>query len=554
MPVPPPRIQVRSINFGATPFRKLRNLEIKFADRLTLIAGHNGIGKSTILGLVANTFGITAKSAPRSYFGEPFSANIERIVYLALDEVAKSQIDPSGAPVVSANVHGVEVHKRCAMTQRSEWRRARVVPRTIGKVEEDPVGQDAKIPLPTIYLGIKRLTSIGEADEKEVESTSLEMHEEDSALMVDFVRSVILGSLPNTNVTHQNIKGSRKKSAQPGYDTHDAQAISVGQDSLGSIATALASFNRLKRDSAANYSGGLLIIDELDAGFHPHAIATLAKTLKRYAERLMLQIIATTHSPRLIEAIHPDGGGNTNAPDRAIYLVDTRNPRLAEDQSLDAIRRDMDLKSDDAPEIRAVKPALHVYFEDLEGSQYFSELIPLAAKTRIGKKHGVSIKLRPIYVGGSNMVKLPDSDPIFRTRILSVDSDTTVSAKAARHGNIIKLPCVQGSSGTNRSPENTIKNFLRKIAAANDGPFYDALLGLHVTNPSSDLVMEQFLSDDGIASSKRESSKKWWTEHWSKLKRWKVIPQWAASYPEEVKTFVQAFEAAVETTSKQLKK
>ena len=77
------------------------------------------------------------------------------------------------------------------------------------------------------------------------------------------------------------------------------------------------------------------------------------------------------------------------------------------------------------------------------------------------------------------MVKLPDNDPIFRARILAVDSDTTVSAKAARHGNIIKLPCVQGSSGTNRSPENTIKNFLRMIANANDGPFLDAMLGLH---------------------------------------------------------------------------
>ena len=365
MTVPPPKIQVRSINFGAAPFRKLRNVEVKFAHRLTLIAGHNGIGKSTILGLVANTFGITAKSGPRSYFGEPFRANIERIVYLALDEVAISQVDPSGAPVVSASVHGVEVHKRCAMTQRSEWNRARVVPRTIGKVEEDPVGQDAKIPLPTIYLGIKRLTSIGEADEKEVESTPLEMHEDDSALMVDFVRSVILGSSPNINITRQSIKGSRKKSAQPGYETHDAQAISVGQDSLGSIATALASFNRLKRDSGGDYAGGLLIIDELDAGFHPHAIVNLAKALKRYAERLMLQIIATTHSPSLIETIHPEGGGNLNAPDCVIYLVDTRNPRLAEDQSLAAIRRDMDLQSDDAPELRTVRPTLYIYFEDL---------------------------------------------------------------------------------------------------------------------------------------------------------------------------------------------
>jgi len=50
------KVQVKSLMFGSPPFRKLGNINIEFADRLTLIAGHNGIGKSTILGLIANTF------------------------------------------------------------------------------------------------------------------------------------------------------------------------------------------------------------------------------------------------------------------------------------------------------------------------------------------------------------------------------------------------------------------------------------------------------------------------------------------------------------------
>ena len=75
------KIQVKSLTFGKPPFRKLGNINIEFADRLTLIAGHNGIGKSTILGLVANTFGI-ARGGPKSYFGEPFFANIYRFVFL----------------------------------------------------------------------------------------------------------------------------------------------------------------------------------------------------------------------------------------------------------------------------------------------------------------------------------------------------------------------------------------------------------------------------------------------------------------------------------------
>lgn len=124
------RIKVKSLEFGEALFRKLRTIKIQFADRLTLIAGHNGIGKSTILGLVANTFGITESSAPKTYLGDPFYANIERIVYLALDEVEETQKNTTSAPVLIANVGAVDVKKRCAMTKRTQWQRARVVPRT----------------------------------------------------------------------------------------------------------------------------------------------------------------------------------------------------------------------------------------------------------------------------------------------------------------------------------------------------------------------------------------------------------------------------------------
>src|SRR5690606_8465917 len=134
--------------------------------------------------------------------------------------------------------------------------------------DDDVVGPDAKIPLPTIYLGIRRLAPIGEAGEKEVQSRDLDMPEEDVKVMLEFVSSVILGANVTSNVTLQSIKGSGKRTAQPGYSLHNALAVSLGQDSLGSIATALASFNRLKREMGDNYPGGLLVVDELDAGFH----------------------------------------------------------------------------------------------------------------------------------------------------------------------------------------------------------------------------------------------------------------------------------------------
>ncbi|MDQ7746265.1 AAA family ATPase [Hydrogenophaga pseudoflava] len=544
-------IKVRSLEFGTPAFRKLGNLTIEFADRLTLIAGHNGIGKSTIQGLVANTFGV-AKGGPKSYFGEPFSANIERIVYLALEEVVTAQENPAAAPTVVAQVGGITVRKRCAMTQRTEWKRARVVPRTIERAEGDPVGPDAKVPLPTIFLGIKRLASIGEADEKEVASRKITMHPEDRQLMADFVSSVIIGTQVTTEVTHQSIKGSRKKTVQPGYATHDALAISMGQDSLGSIATALASFNRLQREQGNNYCGGLLVIDELDVGFHPHAIDRLVKALKTHAKRLDLQIIATTHSPRLIEAVHPQGGGNSKAPDKVVYLLDTRHPRLADDQSLQAILDDMALRQDIDVLPKAKKPVLGVYFEDPEGAQFCDALYPAAKRAALGKKLGVQIKLIPLGVGGSNLIGLPDKDPLFKDRVLIVDADTSIPQKAGARGNTIKLPCPRGAHGTDRSPENVLKKFLRAVMDASSGPLHEALRRLSVRNPSSDKVLSTFFADDSSTSTQREASKGWWVAHWNQLKRWGVIREWAICHSDEAGAFVKAFEEAVTKTASRI--
>lgn len=545
------RIRVRSIEFGTPPFRKLGELRIDFANRLTLIAGHNGIGKSTIQGLVANTFGIP-KGGRKSYFRENFYANIERIVYLALDEVAVAQQDPASAPTVVADVEGVTVRKRCAMTHRTEWKRARVVPRTINKADNDPVGQDAKVPLPTIYLGIKRLASIGEADEKEVESKKIPMHDDDRQLMAEFVSSVILGSQVNTNVTHQSIKGAKKKTVQPGYMNHTALAVSLGQDSLGSIATALASFNRLFREQGDAYPGGLLVIDELDVGFHPHAIDRLVQALKTHANRLSLQIIATTHSPRLIEAVHPEGGGNQNAPDKVIYLLDTRRPRLAEDQSLIAILDDMALRQDEDAAPKAKKPVLGVYFEDPEGAQFCKALIPPAKRAALSRKLGIQIKLIPLGVGGSSIVGLPDKDPIFKDRVLIVDADTPIPQKAVARGNTIKLPCHKGAHGTDRSPENVMKIFLRATATADEGPMREALMRFRVANPTSDKVLNAFFSENSSSSTQREASKGWWVKHWYKLNKWGVLHVWADSHANEATAFVEAFEAAVTSVARRI--
>src|ERR1700740_1938232 len=102
-------IQVQSLNFGSVKFRKMRNLHIPIAKRLTLIAGHNGIGKSTILGLIANNSGITSSQTHKSYFGKAFQANLFEIAYIDFEREYKQLREnslPLPEPTVSYLING----------------------------------------------------------------------------------------------------------------------------------------------------------------------------------------------------------------------------------------------------------------------------------------------------------------------------------------------------------------------------------------------------------------------------------------------------------------
>jgi hypothetical protein len=151
------------------------------------------------------------------------------------------------------------------------------------------------------------------------------------------------------------------------------------------------------------------------------------------------------------------------------------------------------------------------------------------------------------------LVNLPKKDPLFLDRVLIVDADTPVPNDAAARGNTVKLPNVPGTKGVARSLENTVKQFLRDISSAPDGPLRKALLDLNTPNPTSDKVHVSFFQDGDGNSTERTKTKAWWKKHWTRLKNWGVIEQWASVYRTEVDKFEAAFEAAVARTADRLK-
>ena len=153
---------------------------------------------------------------------------------------------------------------------------------------------------------------------------------------------------------------------------------------------------------------------------------------------------------------------------------------------------------------------------------------------------------------GSNLIGLPDKDPLFKNRVLIVDADTSIPLKAAVRGNTIKLPCHRGARGTDRSPENVMKIFLRAVIDAPNGPLQGALRRFSVVNPSTDKLSNTFFPDNSSTSAQREASKGWWVANWDHMKRWGVIREWANCHAEEAAAFVNAFEEAATKTASRI--
>ena len=457
-------IKVISLEFGNHKFRKLSNLTIPIASRITVIAGHNGVGKSTILALLAHPSGLTNRATGSlpltytsanntSYFDKTFQANFNEIIHVDHSQDYQQKLGPPKIlcePAVSYMINTQEITvKACRLGPRPgpASTAARMVARSIKPTTRTftssdgavSIGSSGKVPLPTIYLGMTRVLPIGEAEPGTASSSTKMMHIDDAALIAGFVNSVISGNnASGTSITAQKIKNTGKISGQPSH-SFDARCVSLGQDSLGSIALALASFQKLQREWA-QYPGGLLIIDEMDAGLHPHAIGSLVSSLKTHCKALKLQIIATTHSPKLIEAVHPESEPlNTSPLDGVVYLRDTAHPKLLQKATLKQIMNDMALLPPGPPP-KIELPKLKIYFEDDEAAAVFKSLIPSAMQRQLSKKYEIKIEPMPLGVGCENLAALGDHDPYFKQVVMVLDADASINSTNPKYTHIAKLP------------------------------------------------------------------------------------------------------------------
>lgn len=554
------RYKLKSLNIDVPPFRKLKNITLEFADRITLIAGHNGIGKSTILALISNGSGLTEKEFS-TYTGKTFQGNLNEIIYIDYDTEFDSKVKQDlPRPILKYDLGGHILEKRCALTKRTREasktrpgrNEVRVVPRNYSSGSfsipgtDILIGDSSKVPLPTIYLGMTRMLPLGETDPDLIENTpDSTIHIEDAEFIIDFVNEVIgVGAVNGDKaIVTQSIKGTTKHSKHPAYN-HSAKTVSLGQDSLSSIATALASFKKIKRESGKNYTGGLLVIDEIDAGFHPHAQKKLIKKIATAARKLDLQVIATTHSLPIIESIHPDEQPpeKRGLPlDKIIYIRDTINPTVS-DLTLNEIRGDMNLIPP-KKELRSTTKHIKVYLEDAEANLFFKLILTRRLQNKVKLACKFLLKPIPISLGCDNLQGLQGFDPYFKKVIIVVDADATVKRGMK---NIVKIPGGKNAQGKGYNPERTIYEFAKSLVS-NAESHPDSWRALKKSLVTTDMIHEFLLKGD-FDITKRESAKKWMNNRLDYIEDWSLVSLWLLENAEAVSQFEEALiDAAIRT-------
>lgn len=309
-------------------FRALNNIDFELGSKLTAIVGHNGTMKTTVLGILGQTFSIS-KGHPM--YGE---SSIDGYRYRSqfAEKFKLSEKDVPGTHKWRLNLYP-NVYSNDYFEAHSIYRdKDDPIPRfwsTAGK------GSGTGYPqIPVYYLSLKRVSPIGEEDNFEY----LNQLTEDEKRFLSLEYKDIMSEISD-DITVDTIHSDKKYTASIHSSEYDALAISAGQDNLGKILISVLSFKRLMEKYPNDYKGGILLIDEIESTFHSLAQTRLIKRLYKYSSTYKIQFIFTTHSPSIIKATFFDKY-NTNEA-KLVYLkkegktVTTKNVASVEDVILE---------------------------------------------------------------------------------------------------------------------------------------------------------------------------------------------------------------------------
>jgi hypothetical protein len=332
---PYPTLRRITIN-GDPGLRGIQEITINFAYPLTVMCGKNGCGKTTILALAALGFHSPPEHFPINAHRRPRKS--ENFTYYTFrDFFFKGPNDPdiTGIEVSWEYDNGKKIH----IQKRSDkWMR-----------------YERRPPRPVHYLGIRRSLP---------------------AIEQSVLRSYFGGKW----------KGSETKALKSAFRDRVGDIMGRSYDEAGIISSSVysvrsckfgniySSFNMGSGEDILIHlmyllqgcpNGSIIVIEEIEIGFHPEALIRLAKHLQGIILKKKLQVIVSTHSTHFIDSVPREARVLVQRAGKEHTSIPQPTTRFA--------LGDMAGQAD---------PELHIYCEDYFASLLIGQVLPADLRKR----------------------------------------------------------------------------------------------------------------------------------------------------------------------------
>jgi predicted ATPase len=490
-------------------FRHLDNiLNIKIGEKLTIIAGGNGTGKSSLLGLIGHVFSFRNNGA------------------VAMNPFCETPLETQFSEVFRFSpAHDYATQYSYSLLFRDGTIR-NAVSRFIATNNRFRIDVGTrkkgygKVSCPVIYLGLKRLIPLAQEREGSIKPLlENKLNDEDRRLYKDWHNRVLV---LDDNVSPQHMKSRNKEVYFPTCDKYDALGNSAGQDNLAQIILALLSFKRIKEELKENYPGGILLIDEVETTLYPAAQHQLMQLLLKAAGDYDVQVIFTTHSTDIISYMLNPQEMSFYYSTEIIYLYKKRSVITVCPDKNQLPEMLADLKHT----VREQHPErkVNVYLEDEEARIFLRGIVKQDLKSKLAIKKCNS---GAEFYGTLLMNRFPE----FRKSLIVLDGDQCQNIRLKRNSNVLLLP------GSVR-PENLFCEFLDGLAE--DDAFWESRLGGY--------DKQAFLNSKPASTASRDTMKRWFT---SEKVNWgggcgKLMRRWKSSNETTVNSFNEALKKKIE--------
>ncbi len=540
-------------------FRLFKNQTILLGKYLTVLSGRNSTGKSTILGMIANS-GELKKKDGVTYSSKAFRAEFSEL-FKGSRQFDSNGVDRFKITLCDENGNETDYRSfRTAWQTKDKFRKKQKEEATGEQGTNASAGQDKKAPneerfrvipfkkledgkkteakfnYPVLYLGLSRLFPIGESQDGTISTNNITFKSaEHRAWFVEKYKQILSMHADVHEITNYSIGETDKKSGiGVSTDHYDYLTNSSGQDNLGQILLALLSFRKLKEEQGDSWQGGVLLIDEIDATLHPAAQNKLIDLLTQEARKNQMQIIVTTHSLSFLRNIckqttynNHDDTVNNNVE---LYYLTNANRKLEikRNPSFTEIESDLMIIS-----VVQSSNKIKLYSEDAEARWFLKYLVP---------DYLMYVDELDISIGCDQLINLYSADlQYFGNTLIVFDGDVTEKQlskipKAMREslGNILKLP------GEKR-PEEILYEYLLSLGP--DHEFWSS--SAQRVGFTWDYFNEHGpTSDDYKQEKERERYKKWFIDHHQLFESIKVIDFWMKDNTALVQKFKEEFRVA----------